>query len=344
MALAALGAPAAAADREVHRDGFWAEFHLKSENGYDVSVFSTGHKRVILTASKGGVSASYLVPGRASRKRIDADFGPFGEISVKFDPAARRPTRKGRLCPGPRPIAMAGTFRGTIRFVGERGFTEVDASRARGSYFRSFRQVCEKPEKRHRSRVPRPPGAGQSELRPVVTTLLAETDANGRHLEVGFLGLGFAPGPKLPTVEFLSIGIAGSQERVGHVVVSRSALTDASSRSLHLSAPEAEPETATLSLPKPFSGTATHRKEDGSAPTWTGTLGVRLPGLGTVPLAGTEFHSGLCRTTGFDAFEACLKRLAGNPAKGRRSEFLALLQGSGSQSQFRWDARLSWSR
>jgi hypothetical protein len=331
-------ATASARDFEVHEDGFQAEMRLEGSNGYDITVSALGHEHVALAASKGGVSATYIAPARASRKGIEADLGPFGRISVRFDATARRPTRKSDQCKGPRAIEKVGTFRGTVSFSGEHGFTEVEARRARGVFRRSFRQVCEKAGRPERP--PRRSGGGEISF----TTLTTKGKLGGRALEFGYLEFGIDLGPNRPALQLLSIGVGLYRERVGKVLVTKGAIAPGTDRSLRVSEAGVVPETATIYLPKPFSGKATYSKTAGSPPAWAGSLAVRLPGSGTVPMVGEGFKASLCQASGFQRIEACLSRWGSDGADPPKTAAFLLAQGSGSQSQVFWDDRLSWSR
>jgi hypothetical protein len=65
----------------------------------------------------------------------------------------------------------------------------------------------------------------------------------------------------------------------------------------------------------------------------SGDLGISLPGLGPMPLAGPEFSADLCRIASISAIRQCLRT--------RRSLRPVFLYGSGSHSQPLALARLS---
>jgi hypothetical protein len=75
----------------------------------------------------------------------------------------------------------------------------------------------------------------------------------------------------------------------------------------------AEPGTLTLKAFGPFAGTGSYLAPAGSAPSWTGDLRVRLPGVGDVPLTGPAFRTAFCRgregTAEFNDCEAEASRL-----------------------------------
>jgi hypothetical protein len=61
--------------------------------------------------------------------------------------------------------------------------------------------------------------------------------------------------------------------------------------------------------PAPFSRTGSFLAATGAEPTWTGDLGVSLPGAGLVPLTGPEFDALLCSETVKKKAEACFDEL-----------------------------------
>lgn len=328
---------------EVKSPSFGVGFRMQGSHGFDLSVAATGHKRVTLTASKGLMSATYTVPGRATRKRIDADFGSLGRISVRFDgapaPKAKKTRRQRRSCRGRPTIRFRGIFHGTIRFRGEHGYTSVNTRRARGSFYRSFRRVCKK-----RSWKPGLPPPGKRRLamkRPslLINTLIAESKGEGRSTGFAIIQLKVTGGAKRADPGSLSFVIATQGERTGRVAIARSLLTVGDEGSLLVGDPGIQPVTATVALSKPFSGTANYREEAGLPPSWTGDFGVWLPGAGVVPLTGEGFKAGLCQARSERQFTTCLRRL--DKSFGRLE---GAAQDSGSQSQLFGDARLSWSR
>jgi hypothetical protein len=342
LALTCLATPAPAsaqAEYKVKPGGFKSRLFLEGSNGYSIIVSSAGHKHVELTALGDDGVVSYRAPGRASRDGIEADFGDFGRIALRFHGFPEKQKREQKAnCRGKRTIGGPGTFRGEVEFEGEGGFTKIRARKARGFFFRSFRQVCkvrkaQAPDRRG-PRKARPP-----RLSIEASTLLAESRDQGRRTRFSTTEIELRSGGRAAAV--LTVVSGSSVERVGAVRISRENFTFAGNGVLLAGNPDREPELAKVLAPWPFTGTATYRKEVGSPPSWTGTLAVRFPGLGKVPLAGEGFGVVLCRNA--PSFERCQGRLNGqgfDVADLRRW----LAQGSGSQSQAFWDDRLSWSR
>jgi hypothetical protein len=349
--VACLAPASATAERFVTNPSLATGFQLRGSHGYEIEVSATGHKYVTLTASRGLSEASYTVPGRASSSRIIAHFGSLGRVSVRFDgsPVRRNNERKqGRYsCAGPRSIHQRGTFSGVIRFKGEHGFTAIDTRRAEGVLRKSFRRVCKQRQARRQPMSERglaPPALrAKKKYQFVEGTLLALSWHGGRLTALLINEAELTFGPRQSDRFALSFIAAGTRESVGRMWISRFYvdLGVGEGNELRATPPGTDPVEATVKISKPFSGRATYREDPGSPPTWSGSLGVQLPGGGTVPLTGPGFGVGLCQGTSEKQLHACERKSFGTL---RASTARALLQGSGSHSQAFWDAKLSWSR
>jgi hypothetical protein len=293
---------------------FSLEAQLPKSNGYRVSIASSGHRRIELVASKGTQAARYVVEGRANRNRLDADFGRFGAVSLRFrgKPA---PPHEGILeeilgpCHGPDTRRLIGTLRGNLRFHGENGFVDIATHRAQAEVTRTFRRTCGQPQDEpgdsdgnevaitpthphpHGDRLARGwrlashPAAWLANGQFRLAQLLVQSRSEG-HL-VSLLAFDSEP-------ELLSIVIAGEAERVGRVAVKRAALLFPEHNPLSLSEPGAETLTGVLRVPRPFSGSAEYAKAPGARPRWTGSLRVSLPGEKPLALTGPDFSADLC--------------------------------------------------
>ena len=364
MAACALPTSASAQGQPIVKSpSFQAGFSLAGSNGYRVSVIARNRKQVTLTVQRGLASASYTASGRASSKRIVADFGSLGRISVRFSGSAlrRRSGRSGPSCRGRRVIRQRGAFRGLIRFEGEHRFTVLRARSAKGYFRRSFRRVCKRKRGNGRRHpAPRPLGTEQGP-KLLSNILFAESGRGGRVTEFSLSEIEFPLGPRRSERFALAVAVAGTWERRDQVRIARDYLTFEDGDALLASRPGAERTTATIALPKPFSGSAEYQQAPGSPAAWDGSLAIRLPGAGRVPLAGEGFEADLCQAESFKQFVKCLNSRAEEPrttrllrstssASARSERVDALLarvassQLSGSQSQAFLDARLSWSR
>jgi hypothetical protein len=311
LLLAVLATPAAAQESQVRQPDFGLGFALKGSGGYSILVVATSHKRVTLSAGRGSTEASYTVPGRASSRGIRANFGRFGRVAVRFDGGSIRPDgKKSESCRGRRPIRQRGVVRGTIEFAGENGYTEVHRQHANGVFYRAFRQVCGGSRREQGMRrlhaLLRPRPDPKPHLLTTVFTAKSKLGEISNELSIFDAEIDFGDRLKPFVLSFI---IAAQTERRGRMTISRSAFTSGNENSIRASEPGVKPVTATISLPKPFSGSSVFHEEAGAAPTFTGSLGVRLPGAGLVPLSGEGFEAEFCQGASKKQSRACLRSL-----------------------------------
>ena len=282
-------------------------FDLRASKGYHMEGFFFGNL-VVVELSSGHVSAEYVVIGKRSRGRFNARFGKLGRLSLEFRPAKR--PRSERCEP-----VRDGIYGGRITLAGERDYTRVDATRARGAGLVSLGKDCVASSSgvprtglsTHLHAIDKRPGGGAS-----VSVL--DIRGRGRVLVQALL-----------------------EERRSKMTVWRTAFAWVGGPNTFISSgPGVHPAFAFLQPPKPFAGSALFEETGEAASSWTGDLSAWLPGAGRVRLAGPTFSSNLCRepATGPGcSFEPTVQR----PLWGEA-------QGSGSQSQAFGEARLSWSR
>lgn len=283
---------------------------LPASNGYSARIETEGHRQVTLRVSKGAISIEYKTLGKVSRKGIEAGFGPYGQVSLRFRAKSRgRATLIPGLnlpdlwpnCKGRDPVLERGIFHGNVRFEGERGFTEIKAHRMKGRVRHNYRQVCRRDGRRA--------GASALKLRQKFAFLGAHAQIDGvtRYFALLQFSLSFGGETEVITGE-----IAGRREKVGRVAILKSGFGLRESRLPVLVASPlgSDPLTAEVNPAKPFSGTGSYQAEGNMPATWTGTLGIRLPGSGLVPLAGPEFEALLCQSKSEAEFSRCVERLA----------------------------------
>lgn len=293
---------------------------LGAKGGYEFLVEANDRQRVLLAVEGGLFTATeYSTKGRVSSTRIEADLGELGRIDIRVNLAPGRaqsyPPRKG--CGGPASIYVPGTFRGTIEFSGEGDVPAVSVTRGEIGFTRRFKRVC-------KQRQPAPDRGDGERRKPKVDVGLLEAigEVEGR---TAFFGA-FNFVPKRDPARSFGFLIAGAFERRERVLIERSTLEFFfGPEAFRMSRPGKKPETVRVALPEPFAGRAHYSRKPGSPPTWTGNLRVDLPGADAIPLAGPDFKAIFCRGS--------------SPARAERCPY-----GSGSQSQLRWDDRLSWSR
>lgn len=335
----------AEANLEVQERSLRLNLATKGSNGFRGFVSTAGHRRVVLTLVRGEALMNLRTTGRVSRRGIVARFGDLATVSVRFqgasvgaDPSARRRGQRNDAtpgCSGRDPIVERGVFRGTIRFRGENGFTNINARVAPGTVERRFRRVCK------RSLLGELSGLFEELFGGVRLTLL-EARARVDDTNVAFEAASFDLGPGAPP----SYSFVGrTAERRDGMEIFRGATAEAQ-RGFLAGKPGAMPQQATTKPPKPFQGSAEYRKDTGLPAGWTGPLAVPMPGVGRVALTGAGFKSALCSLTVEELLDGhrCLRRRSEPEPNSLAALTRASTQGSGSQSQAFWDARLSWSR
>jgi hypothetical protein len=249
-------------------------------HGYRISV-EQSHGQVILTAARKGSAAEYAAAGSGHHgDGIHAGFPGVGRVSVRFEPAGR-PRKLESICSGPRSVRQPGLFRGTIAFTGERGFTRVAATHARGYVEQSFSAVCKEPK-------------GNPFQTPDSPTLETTSRSHGRL--VGLEVVEFPTPPALPdALPALTVFSASRFESRRGMLIVRSVFRSSTRDGIFTVEGSADrPETATISPPPPFHGTATFHAAPGENGKWEGLISVALPGVGPVQLTGAAFESQLC--------------------------------------------------
>jgi hypothetical protein len=312
--LAMLVLPAVASARDtldVKHGGVATEMSVQGSHGYEIRIGGGSEGRVgrvVVTAvnravGRGAVVASYEAPGRVTRSGVHANLGRLGRISVRFrrigEPKVSR-LPSARKCKGRDPIVERGRFEGTIRFRGEQGFTEVTTQGAKGKVARVFKRRCSGPDRKRGAGVA---AMSREDLDSLGTALITGAEDQGRTVSFSIVSVATKPGVEEPF--FLSIASAGTAERRGRISIERAAVVAIDRKNFPTSPLGVDPVTATVSLPKPFEGTASYLEETGSPPSWTGSLKVRLPGA-EVPLTGPGFTAALCREKSVKKFDSCL--------------------------------------
>ncbi len=268
------------------------EFNLRASNGYRLTVFAEApdgggtaaqrHEPVEVEVSGSHASVNYLGHGTVGPDRIHASFGQLGVISVRFRPSGRhRRVKIPKRCLRHRPpvvFARLGTFVGTIRFRGERGYTKVVARRAQGGIgdplaISTKKLQCEEPTR---------PSESQD-------LLLSASEPHGA---IGFSAFAEAGQPAASASStllprgyerfFLASAVEGNRTlMILRFVGTRGPAADFTS--------DASLDSATITPPAPFSGTATFQRNPDGSTSWTGSLSVSMPGLGRVSLASSRF-------------------------------------------------------
>ncbi|HEX6752012.1 MAG TPA: hypothetical protein VF093_00290 [Solirubrobacterales bacterium] len=270
------------------RRSWESRFELETRQGYDISVVAVDDVVGVAVTKHRGSGAdpgrlfelgapvsTYIARGTVTPRRIEASFGKFGRIAVRFRPSGRivRSPRRAH-CKGPDRFANRfGVFVGRIRFSGERHYVAVRAHRVKGWVHSPLRLHCG--GRRFRAPVER-------YARPVSDDPVFPFDI----LQAGWR-------EPLASTEFLAFEIgdrtlylALTEESLGSMAVVRYALAVGSSRSF---AQNEALTSATLRPPWPFDHTGSYAAAADGARTWAGPLSVSFPGAPGVPLAGPRF-------------------------------------------------------
>jgi hypothetical protein len=308
--MAVLALPASAAAKPgytVKQKSLHLRLKLPASNGYNASIKTSGHRQVVLNISKGEFFAKYTALGKVSRRGIEVDFGPLGQISLRFRgkrryhpsliPGIKLPKFLKNKCKGRRAVAETGFFVGNIRLEGENGFTRIRENRLGGRVTRSYRRVC-------RGNSP-----FANKLREEGAFLAAQAKRFGVTRVLAVVEATISAEGKRVSV---TIAVAAEQKKLGRVAVSKVTLLIEPLDSFKISPLGKSPLRAKVKLRKPFEGTGTYLDDGSAPPTWTGSLGIRFPGSGLVPLTGPEFETEFCRGEG-EAFEDCLDSVAEEP-------------------------------
>lgn len=254
-----------------------ASFGLPASNGYGIQVERRGD-RVSLTAYHGGKSflaaTSYTVRGRVSPRRIEANFGKLGRVSVRLRTERIRRGKLEEQCTGKPETVRYGAFVGTIRFRGEGGYTSVRVRQAQGRLSSGHKFKCVFPNLRPRfgeaghglPRIPPSLGAAQGRQR--------------------IFGVEFSSGRR-ESILYSAV----SQERRGRIEIFRNVFAEAPPASFDFAS---DLSSATVHPPKPFHGEASFQRTL-AEPTWSGTLSVSFPGRDDVRLAGPRFTARFAR-------------------------------------------------
>lgn len=298
--------PAAADAKGGGHEVFHLDVKLPDSNGYSMDLKAEDHRHVELTASKGRVAVRYSVLGRASSHRVDADFGPLGEVHIRLHlkPELVVPLFGKKRC-GERIGFYGGRSSGNLDFVGEPGVPGVHIHRAPVSLIH-ISHACKHAHKRLAANGLSRNTGGKSKSIEEVDLLSAELKAEGRTVSFEALRLKHAIKEPHSALTFLSAEVS---ETLGRVTIDRTALEVTAEKVFRVSRRGKQPETAVITPPKPFAGSASYSVAPETAPSWSGDLSVYLPGAGAVPLTGTGFSAKFCRAFSGSKGKRCIKPL-----------------------------------
>ena len=235
-----------------------------------VSTYGSG---LYLELWRGGkkqrTSTAYLARGVAQPERLQATFGKFGEVSMRFRRApSRRVTSRcffGRLL-----VKQHGVFVGNLRFRGEDGYASVRLHRAKGGIVRVGKR-CH--ARRRRDFDP-------ADLEALFAKPEAAMLAVSRDGVDSTALLAIADGKR-------SAFFAGEEESRGKLAILRFAIARKPGR-VHI---DEAVTSGALAPPAPFHGTGRYRAFPDGTTTWSGNLSVDFPGAPRFPLTGPSFET-----------------------------------------------------
>ena len=253
---------------------FRSGFVVKAARGYKVGV-STFGGAVTLEVWRGHkgmrTMTSYMARGVARPDRLQATFGRFGEVKMRFRPSRNRTWRGNRrTCRGAnRFVKRRGTFRGNLRFRGEGGYVSLRLHRAKGAV------VAEAPKCLHRRVSGFGPDLGLLFFEPRSALLSISRD-----------GIDTSALIALESKKTTFFG-ASVEDTRGKLAIVRMAFLSKKSP-VHTN----ESLTgASLSPPAPFHGTGRYRAYPDGSNSWSGSLTVDFPGAPRFPLTGPSWET-----------------------------------------------------
>jgi hypothetical protein len=301
------GTAAAAHERVVHhRASFSFEADLPSAHGYALILRASDHRNIELAVEREPfaepyVTMFYRVKGHVGQHGVKADLGRFGRVDLHFVGNPQEEHFHYPNCSsGAQVTTRYGVLEGLFEFEALERKIETTAHRVEGRTREEPARTCTPKPSRvveggDESSYARPaPTEGKGEGFVADFSALAHT--GGRTIEIYAVKLNDEIGPGI--VPDMAVT---STRRFGRVLVSTSVHAPESEEEapgegalFSITGKGTRPHRATLSAPVPFSGTGTYAYKPGSPPTFLGSLEVRIPGEGTLPLAGPEFHAALC--------------------------------------------------
>lgn len=247
------------------RSGFWVE---RGKYKVGVSTYGGGLSLEVWRGGRARRSmTAYLARGVAQPERLQATFGKFGRVSMRFRPSRNR--EPGRRCSFGRVlIKQQGLFLGELSFRGEGGYVSVRLHRAKGSILRLGKR-CHV----HRHRHFNPSDLFFERPEAVMLTVSREGVDSTEVLAIAakqrsaFAALHDESRDKLAIVRLAEVRKPGKLRF-------NEALTS-----------------GRLTAPHPFRGTGRYRALPDGSQTWTGNLTVDFPGAPRFPLTGPNFET-----------------------------------------------------
>lgn len=246
-------------------------YRLEGHHGpyrFQLSVQEDGYF-IVVSKDHGDLNNAYFVKGRPSARGLDADFGRFGKLDLKFRAVGSPKELKGLYlgCHKP-PLEQKGVFTGDFRFRGEEGFVEIHAGRLTGASITTQTQKCGGFE------------GGEAEEEEAI-----ELSASNPTGSLSFSAISVA-GPRGAPICLFS---ASDTQRHGRVIEFRTAGAFGHRKNFEfdeaLSSASARPGS-------PFEGSATFERAANGSVTWSGDLRADFLG-GSERLTGGRIEASL---------------------------------------------------
>jgi hypothetical protein len=267
------------------------QFTVTGTHGYEITVvgYLGGRPSVTLYARRGHAEVEYTAPGTVSEEEMRARFGSLGSVDVHFE-ASGQIREAVNYCDSTHPTVAVrlGSFIGKIDFHGERGYTSVDTGRAAGGVGNDLALPGE-PEDASCQSV-----AAEGEVVQTARFTSLEAAAPRSHVYFSAIATTEVEGASSPATSHVLLA-AGSNVKEGKMEIRRLVAAEGPSSDFSF---DGGLDSATVAPPSPFRGTARFDKDAGGSSSWTGSLKVPIPGLGTVDLAGAGFRTRFEQTTG----------------------------------------------
>jgi hypothetical protein len=296
-----------------HRASFSFEAQLPSADGYALILRANGHRDIELAVEREPfaepyVTMFYRVKGHVGEHGIAADLGRFGRVDMHFVGRPHEELFHHRNCTPARPeVSRYGVLKGLFEFESLDPKITLTAHRVEGGTRQEPARTCTK-----RPRNESEGFAASAAGRPVIV------EGKGEGFVADFSAIAHTGGRTIETYaiklenELVPDMAATSTKRYGPVLLSTTVHAPESEEEVpgegvlfSIPGKGTRPRRATLSASAPFSGTGTYSYRPGSPPSFLGSLTVRIPGEGTVPLAGPEFHAALCNFAEVRRQRAC---------------------------------------
>ncbi len=289
MAALALVVPAGASATGTYAThaGFSTTGVIDGSNGFKAQFWEGSRRKFKLTVKGHHSTTTYTVDGGpVSGGRVSARLGKRGTVDLRFVPVGKpRFFKPPSWCEGPPYRWQLGHLIGHLAFHGERDYTH-----ARGHRLYAARETLPSLRCRYASGPEYHP---DDEARAWVGAWSYQR----RALHFGAALFHRDARPRGRRVEFR----ASISDGAGRVRIDREVAVAAPEDMISFPRGPLS-ESATVSPPAPFSGTATFTRTRESSFTWTGDLAVKFPGIDPVRLAGPRFGAQLC------TLEGCISR------------------------------------